>query len=175
MANSFRTTRGRCVVAEGTVRFEHDGDGWFGTVREALTTGEIPAWRRLAFVLLLVAAVSGAVLAVQTVPVWVTGVAAGLLLALLGWSWYVGRNRPDDDEVTVDKTDVVGVDAHAGVPLLTRPRFVVRYRADGGVKHRHVQCPSRLYGFRSFERGRDMFERHGLLATEDAQGIPADA
>lgn len=175
MANSFRTTRGRCVVADGTVRFESDDAGRFGTVREVLTTDEIPAWRRLAVVLLVVAAVAGIALAVQSVPAWATGAAAGLLLALLGWSWYTGRHRPDPGEVTVPKTDVVGVDAHAGIPLLTRPRFVVRYRADGGVKHRYVRCPSRLYGFRSFETGRDLFERHGLLGADDAARAAADA
>ena len=174
MANSFRTTRGRCVLADGTVRFDQDGAGRFGTVREALTTGEIPAWRRVAFVLLVVAAVSGAVLVVRSVPAWATGAAAGLVLALMGWSWYTDRNRPGADEVEIPKTDVVSVEAHAGLPLLTRPRFVVRYRADDGVKHRHVRCPSRLYGFRSFAKGRDLFERHGLLGTDEAESAVAD-
>lgn len=175
MANSFRTKTGRCVLADGTVHFERDGAGRLGTVREALTTAEIPVWRRIAVVLFGIAVLAGGVLLVQTAPAWLSGVVAGLLLVLLGRSWYTARNRPDNDEVEIPKTDVSGVDPHAGIPLLTRQRFVVRYQSEGGIKHRYVQCPSRIYGFGSFEKGLDLFERHGLLVTEDSQQVTADS
>lgn len=167
MANSFRTTTGRCLVVDGTITLERDGAGRLGTLREALTSGAIPAWRRVATALFLVAAVAAAVFAAQVLPAWASGVAVGLLLAVLAWSWY-GRGRAGTDEEEIAVEDVVGVDAHSGVPLLTRARFVLRYRSEGGVKHRYVQCPSRIYGFKSFRTGLDIFERHGLLASESS-------
>lgn len=167
MANSFRTTTGRCLVVDGTITLERDGAGRLGTLREALTSGAIPAWRRVATVLFLLAAVAAAAFAVQVLPAWASGVAVGLLLAVLAWSWY-GRGRAGTDEEEIAVEDVVGVDAHSGVPLLTRARFVLKYRSEGGVKHRYVQCPSRIYGFESFRTGLDIFERHGILAREEA-------
>lgn len=169
VANSFRTRTGRCLVVDGTITIDSDGAGRLGTLREALTSDAIPPWRRAATVLFLVAVVAALFFAVQVLPAWLPGAVAGLVLALLVWSWYGRRGRrPDEEEIAVE--NVVGVDAYAGVPLLTRPRFVLRYRSEGGVKHRYVQCPSRVYGFDAFRTGLDIFERHGILATEETDG-----
>lgn len=168
VANSFRTATGRCVVVDGAVRFEDDDAGRLGTLREALTADEIPAWRRAATVLCFVALLAGVVLVVRVVPAWLVGAAAGLLLAAYAWGWYTGRDRPAGDDAEMPLDDVVGVEAHGGIPLLTRPRFVVRYRSEGGVKHRYVACPSRVYGFGSYRTGRELFDRRGLLVGEES-------
>jgi len=63
---------------------------------------------------------------------------------------------------------VVGVDAHDGISLITRPRFVVRYESEGGVKHRYLLCPSRVYGFGAYREGKELFERAGLLTEDEA-------
>jgi hypothetical protein len=167
VANSFRTTAGRCLVVDGTITLDSDGGGWLGTLREGLTSDAIPVWRRAAVVLFYVAAVAAIAFAVQNLPVWVTGVAIGLLLVALVRSWRADRGRRSDDEEEIAVEDVVGVDPHPGIPLFTRARFVLRYRAEGGVKHRYIQCPSRIYGFDSFRTGLDIFERHGILASEE--------
>lgn len=171
MANSFRTKTGRCLVADGTVRFDADSAGWLGTLREALTSDDIPVWRRVAVVLFYVAFVAAVVFAVRILPAWVSGVFIGLLLAIYVGSWYGDRKRKRDDDLEIPIEDVVGVDPHPGFPPLTRARFVIRYRAEGGVKHRYVQCPSRIYGFQSFQRGLEIFERHGVLANEEAESV----
>ena len=68
-------------------------------------------------------------------------------------------------EIPID--DVVDVEPQYGLPLLTRPRFLVRYRSEGGVKQRYVLCPSRLYGFGAYEHGTELFARRGLLVDGD--------
>lgn len=166
MTDAFRTMTGRCEVADGAVRFERRPGGSLGTLWEALTAGDVPAGRRAAVALGVVAVVAGAALAVDALPAWALGVGAGLLAA--GGVWRYRQNHgasPDDDEIPVE--DVVDVRAEAGGLLLTRAGFVLRYRAEGGVKHRWVPCPSRFYGFGAFERGRELFESRGLLSTDE--------
>lgn len=171
MAHSFRTRTGRCLVVDGTITLDSNGAGWLATVRETLMSA-IPAWRRAAVVLFYAAAVAVVFFAVRVLPLWVSGVAIGLLLAALAWSWYRGRTLDDEEEISID--DVVGVDAHPGIPLVTRARFVLRYRSEGGIKHRYVQCPSRIYGFQSFRTGLAIFERHGVLAAEETERVTVE-
>lgn len=166
MSNSFRTKRGRVVLDSERLRIEDEGRGWLATVRDALTSEAIPAWRRGAVVLFYVTLLAGAALGVRVAPAWLSGAVVGLLLAAALWSRYLGRNAPTES-LDIPREKVVGVEAHTGLPLLTRPRFVVRYRSEGGVKHRYLLCPSQIYGFGAYETGVALFERHGLLA-EDA-------
>jgi hypothetical protein len=168
VSNSFRTKTGRCLVDSEHLRIEHEDRGWLATMRDALTTAEIPVWRRAAVVLFYVTLLGGAAIGVRVAPPWLSGAVAGLLLAGVAWSRYLGRNAPTAS-LAIPREKVVGVDAHDGVPLLTRPRFVVRYRSEGGVKHRYLPCPSRLYGFQAYETGRALFERHGLLDRENGE------
>jgi hypothetical protein len=165
--DDFRTHDGRCIVAEDRLRIQPGRRGLFGTLRDALTDDDIPPVRRVGVALFLVAAVVGAALAVQTLPAWLSGAAAGLLLAFFGWKALEGRNG--EGEVVIPFADIEGVEPEYGLPLLTRPRFVIRYRSEGGVKRRYVLTPSRLYGFGAYERGKDLFAEKGLLeqASED--------
>lgn len=165
MTDAFRTKTGRCKLADGVVRFERRPGGALGTLREAVTAEDVPVERRAAVALGVAALVAGAVLAVRVLPAWALGVVVGLLAAWGAWRYRASRTAgPDDDEVALE--DVVAVEAHAGGALLTRPGFVFRYRDEGGVKHRWVPCPSRVYGFDAFERGRRLFEEHGLLVGD---------
>ncbi len=168
VSNSFRTKTGRCLVDSEQLRIEYENRGWLATVREALTSTEIPAWRRAAVVLFYVTLLAGGALGLNVAPPWLSGAVVGLLLAGVAWSLYLGRNG-SNESLTIPREKVVGVDAHDGLPLLTRPRFVVRYRSEGGVKHRYLLCPSQLYGFRAYETGNALFERHGLLEREDGK------
>jgi len=84
------------------------------------------------------------------------------------WSIYRRRQRSTED-VEIRLSDVESVEPQYGLPLLTRPRFVIRYRSEGGVKRRYVLCPSRLYGFGAYEHGKDLFADRGLLADDAAR------
>lgn len=163
--DDFRTHDGRCVVAEDRLRIQSGRRGLFGTLREALTDDDIPPIRRAGVALFLVAVVVGAALAVRTLPAWLAGAAAGLLLAWLAWRAL--RSRNGEGEVVIPFADIESVEPEYGIPLLTRPRFVIRYRSEGGVKRRYVLCPSRLYGFGAYERGKALFAERGLSAPED--------
>ena len=160
MANSFRTATGRCAIDGDSLHIERR-QGWLSTPRDALTNSEIPPWRKAATVGLFLALLAGLVLLVRLAPVWLSGGVIGLLLAVVARSVYTGRTPEGGLTLPLDR--VVGVEAHGGIPLVTRPRFVVRYRSEGGVKHRYLLCPSRVYGFGAYESGIDVFERHGLL------------
>jgi hypothetical protein len=166
VSDSFRTKTGRCVVEEGRIRIEDDDRGWVATLRDAVTSEAVPAWRRLAVVLFYVTLLTGVVLAGRLLPPWLSGAVVGLLLAAVAWSVYQGRNGAQRS-VTIPLSKVERVDPHYGIPLVTRPRFVVRYRSEGGVKHRYLFCPSRLYGFDSYQRGKDLFEEHGVLGGDE--------
>ncbi|GAB7095750.1 hypothetical protein JCM30237_29040 [Halolamina litorea] len=165
IVGEFRTKDGRCVVAEDRLRIQSGRRGRIGTVREALTDDSIPAIRRAGVALFLVAAVVGVVLAVRTLPVWLVGGVAGLLLARFAWNRL--RGPAPEGEVVIHFDAIEGVEPEYGLPLLTRPRFVVRYRSEGGVKRRYVLTPSRLYGFGAYGRGKDLFAEKGLLAQSE--------
>lgn len=172
MVGDFRTKDGRCIVAEDRLRIEIGKRGLLGTVREAMTDGDISPIRRAGVALFAVAVVVGAVLAARLLPPSLSGAGAGLLLAWVLWSVYRRRQRSTAD-VEIPLTDVESIEPQYGLPLLTRPRFVIRYRSEGGVKRRYVLCPSRLYGFGAYERGKGLFADRGLLdesATADGDG-----
>lgn len=164
MSNSFRTATGRCVLDGESLTIER-GRGWLSNPTDALTCEEIPPWRKAAVVGVFVALLAGLVLLVRVAPAWLSGAVIGLLLAAVAWSAWAGRKQPSGS-VTLPVSKVEGVDAHDGIPLVTRPRFVVRYRSEGGVKHRYLLCPSRVYGFGAYEEGKELFERQGLLADD---------
>jgi hypothetical protein len=111
----------------------------------------------------VLAAVLVIALGVRLAPLWLSGLAGFLLLVALTWSRYTARGVRR--ELSIPRSRVIGVEAHTGIPLLSRPRFVVRYRSEGGVKHRHLVCPSRIWGFEAFEAGVGLFEHRGLLET----------
>ncbi|MFB6221251.1 MAG: hypothetical protein ABEH90_07410 [Halolamina sp.] len=165
MSDSFRTNGGRCVVEEGHIRIEDRGRGWLATLREALTSEDIPPWRRLGVALFYVTLLAGVLLVARLAPVWLSGAALGLLLAVGVWS-ASRRRSAAEKSVVIPLSKVESVEARAGIPLVTRPRFVVRYRSEGGVKHRYLLCPSRLYGFGAYESGKRLFEEHGVLGDE---------
>lgn len=167
MSNSFRTATGRCIVDGDSLRIER-GRSWLANPTDALTSEEIPPWRKAAVVGVFVSLLTALVLLVRLAPAWLSGAVVGLLLAAVAWSAYARRKQPAGS-VTLPRSTVVGVDAHDGIPLVTRPRFVVRYRSEGGVKHRYLLCPSRVYGFGAYEDGKALFERHGLLADDDGE------
>ena len=172
LVGEFRTKSGRCVVAEDRLRIQSGRRGLLGTLREALTDDDIPAVRRAGVALFLVAVVVGVALAVRTLPTWLSGAGAGLLLAWFAWSRLRG---PDPQrEVVIPFDAIESVAPEYGLPLLTRPRFVIRYRSEGGVKQRYVLTPSRLYGFGAYERGKELFAEKGLLADPDASDDEAD-
>jgi len=168
VTNSFCTDRGRVVLDSERLRIEDAGRGWLATLRDALTSEEIPGWRRAAVVLCYLALLAGATLLLRVAPAWLSGGVLALLLAVVAWSLYRGRGRTTGS-LAIPRENVVDVTAHRGLALVTRSRFVVRYRSEGGVKHRHLRCPSRFYGFGAYEAGRELFDRHGLL-EEDAAG-----
>jgi len=165
---AFRTHDGRCIVAEDRLRIESGVRGAIGTLRDALTDGAIPPVRRAGVALFLVALLVGAALAVRTLPAWLSGAAAGLLLAWAIWTRL--RGADPDREVVIPFDTIESVEPEYGLPLLTRPRFVVRHRSEGGVKRRYVLTPSRLYGFGAYERGKELLAARGLI-----DGSPADA
>ena len=165
MVGEFRTHDGRCIVAEDRLRIQSGRRGLFGTLRDALTDDDVSPLRRGGVALFVVAAVVGAALAVRTLPAWLSGAGVGLLLAWLAWSRL--RGSDPEAEVVIRYDAVESVEPQYGLPLLTRPRFVVRYRSEGGVKRRYVLCPSRLYGFGAYERGKELFAERGLLAAAD--------
>lgn len=169
--DDFRTHDGRCVVAEDRLRIQPGRRGLLGTLREALTDDDISPIRRVGVALFLVAAVVGAALAVRTLPVWLSGAGAGLLLAWAAWKAL--KSRDGEGEVVIPFADIEGVEPQYGLPLLTRPRFVIRYRSEGGVKRRYVLCPSRLYGFGAYEHGKALFEERGLLEQPTADSETA--
>ncbi|MFW5948011.1 MAG: hypothetical protein ACOCSD_00235 [Halolamina sp.] len=171
LVREFRTKDGRCVVAEDRLRIQSGQRGLFGTLRAALTDDEIPPVRRAGVALFVVAVVVGIALGVRTLPVWLSGAGAGLLLAWFAWSRL--RGGDPEREVVIPFDAVESVDPHYGLPLLTRPRFVVRYRSEGGVKQRYVLTPSRLYGFGAYERGKELFAGAGLL-VDRAESVVAE-
>lgn len=171
MANSFHTATGRCAIDGDSLRIERR-QGWLSTPRDALTNPDIPPWRKAAVVGLFLALLAALVLLVRLAPVWLSGGVIGLLLAAVARSVYAGR-KPEGS-ITLPLDRVVGVEAHGGIPLVTRPRFVVRYRSEGGVKHRYLLCPSRIYGFGAYRTGKDVFERHGLLEADDGDDGDGD-
>ncbi|WP_049943324.1 hypothetical protein [Halolamina sp.] len=164
MSNSFRTATGRCLIDDETLRIERADRGWLANPRDALTSDEVPPWRKAAVIGVFVAVLTGLGLLVRVAPPWLAGAVVGLLLAAVGWSAYAGR-KPEGS-ITIPLDRVVDVEAHSGIPLVTRPRFVVRYRAEGGVKHRYLLCPSRIYGFGAYASGIALFDRRGMLAAE---------
>lgn len=166
MVGDFRTKDGRCIVAEDRLRIEIGRRGPVGTLRAALTDESIPPVRRAGVALFALAVVVGVALAVRTLPAWLTGAGVGLLLAWLGWAAYRRRQRATT-EVEIPFADVEGIEPQYGLPLLTRPRFVISYRSEGGVKRRYVLCPSRLYGFGAYGDAKELFAERGLL-TEAA-------
>ena len=165
VVEEFRTHDGRCIVAEDRLRIKSGERGAIGTLREALRDDEIPAIRRAGVALFLVAVIVGVALAVRTLPPWLSGVAAGLLLAWVVWKRLRGVNP--QRKVVIPFDTIESVDPEYGLPLLTRPRFVIRHRSEGGVKQRYVLTPSRLYGFGAYERGKALFAERGLSAPED--------
>ncbi|WP_459845122.1 hypothetical protein [Halolamina salina] len=162
----FRTKDGRCIVAEDGLRIRVGERSPLGTLRDALTDEEIPPVRRAGVALFGLAVVVGVVLAVRTLPVWLSGAGVGLLLAWLVWSRLHG-GQPEK-EISIQYDAVESVEPEYGLPLLTRPRFVIRYRSEGGVKRRYVLCPSRLYGFGAYERGKELFAEQGLWQEPEA-------
>jgi len=168
VSNSFRTATGRCVVDGDSLTIER-GRGWLANPKDALTSDAIPPWRKAGLVGVLVALLAGLVLLVRVAPAWLSGGVIGLVLAAVAWSAWADRKKPSGS-VTLPLSKVEGVDAHGGIPLLTRPRFVIRYESEGGVKHRYLLCPSRVYGFGAYGDGKEIFVRHGLLSAEDVAG-----
>lgn len=167
--DSFRTSYGRVVLDADHLRIEDEGRGWLLTFHDAFTSEEIPVWRRVAVVLCCLALFAGAALLLQAAPAWLSGGVVGLLLVGGVWSLYCGRNGTTGS-LAIPRQRIVDIEARPGFPLLTRSRFVVRYRSEGGVKHRHLYCPSRIHGFGAYETGRELFERHGLLEQDEADG-----
>jgi len=165
VVGDFRTKDGRCIVAEDRLRIEIGKRGLLGTLRHALADEDIPPIRRAGVALFGIAVVVGAVLGPRLLPPWLLGGAAGLLLAWAMWSIYRRRQRSTED-VEIRLSDVESVEPQYGLPLLTRPRFVIRYSSEGGVKRRYVLCPSRLYGFGAYEHGKDLLADRGLLADD---------
>lgn len=167
MIGEFRTKDGRCIVAENRLLLKVAERGLVGTLREALTDDDIPPARRAGVGLFLVAVVAGAAFGLQAAPVWLSGTAVGLLLAGAVWTAYRRRQRSTGD-VSIPFADIEDIEPQYGIPLLTRPRFVIRYRSEGGVKQRYLLCPSRLFGFGAYERGKELFAERGLLTGEDS-------
>lgn len=171
MPDAFRTKAGRCVLDGEALRFERRDGGPLGTLGEALTGEDVPTGHRVAVAVLAVALLGVAVLSSRLLPAWLVTAGAVGLVAWAAWYLREGLPAPADGPDEIPLEAVVGVDRDPGVPLLSRPRFVVRFRDEGGVKHRVVTCPSRLFGFPALERGTAFFEDLGLLTTED----PTDA
>jgi hypothetical protein len=173
VVGDFRTKDGRCIVAEDRLRIEIGKRGPLGTLRAALTDESIPPVRRAGVALFAVAVLVGVALAVRTLPVWLSGAGAGLLLAWLAWTVYQRRQRAAT-EVEIPFADVEAIEPQYGLPLLTRPRFVVSYRSEGGVKRRYVLCPSRLYGFGAYEHAKALFAERGLLTAEADTAVDSE-
>lgn len=166
MIGEFRTQDGRCIVAENRLLLKVGERRLVGTLREALTDDDISPARRVGVGLFLVAIVAGVAFGLQAAPAWLSGTAVGLLLAGVVWTAYRRRQRSTDD-VSIPFADIESVEPQYGIPLLTRPRFVIRYRSEGGVKQRYLLCPSRLFGFGAYECGKELFMERGLLATDE--------
>ncbi len=174
MSDSFRTKTGRCAIEEGHVRLETGNRGWVATVHDAVTATAVPPWRRAVVVLCYAALLVGTAVVAGRLAPWLSGAVLGLVMAVVAWRTY-DRQRSPQKSVEIPLSRVESVEARDGIPLLTRPRFVIRYRSEGGVKHRYLPCPSRLYGFGAYETGRAIFATHGLLDGDDgAPGEPSE-
>jgi hypothetical protein len=86
VSNSFRTATGRCLIDDETLRIERADRGWLANPRDALTSDEVPPWRKAAVIGVFVAVLTGLGLLVRVAPPWLAGAVVGLLLAAVGWS-----------------------------------------------------------------------------------------
>lgn len=167
---SFPTKTGRCEIDGDALRLVEQPGGNVRTMYDGVLRRG-PLWRRLGLVVLYLGLFAGLALVVVTAP-WTGFVVAAAALALLGVSWYRSRRHgfTDDREIPLDAVD--SVVAREGLPMLTRPRFVVRYDDDGERKRRYVLLPSGLYEGTddAFEAGKRQFERRGI-AVEEADGL----
>lgn len=166
MSDSFRTKTGRCAIGDGHVRLETGIRGWVATLHDAVTCEAIPPWRRSVIVFTYAALLAGIALGARLLAPWLSGAAVGLVLAVVAWRRYE-RSRTPDRSVAIPLSNVETVEARDGISLLSRPRFVLRYRSEGGVKHRYLPCPSGLYGFGAYETGVALFATNGLLDGEE--------
>jgi hypothetical protein len=114
VSNSFRTATGRCLIDDETLRIERADRGWLANPRDALTSDEVPPWRKAAVIGVFVAVLTGLGLLVRVAPPWLAGAVVGLLLAAVGWSAYAGR-KPEGS-ITIPLDRVVDVEAHSGIP-----------------------------------------------------------
>lgn len=140
----FRTKTGRCLIDDDAIRLEHRSTGDLRNVYDGLIGGRGRLRRKgLAWgVTLAMLAVVGA--GVYFVP-WFGAFLTLAIVAAFAVSYYRKRKYrfTDTDEIPLDAVESVAY--RSGVPVLTRPRFVVRYREDGVTKRRYVMLPSGLY------------------------------
>ncbi|UPV73642.1 hypothetical protein M0R89_13975 [Halorussus limi] len=155
---SFRTKRGRCVLTDDELRVE---SGLYLQAKR-YWEGNRPL---LAVYLGLYAALLVASARVASSGEWralVVGAIAVVTLLVAGRA--ANRRRGVGSADRIPLYDVESVTAVAGDDWLTRPRLVVRYWRDGGVKRRRVMMPSGLlsYGESEFERAKRTFRERGI-------------
>jgi len=155
---TFRTKRGRCVLTDEELRVESGlylqaRRYWEGN--KVLLGGYLGLYGALA------------VAAVRTLRAgdW-RAVAVGALAVttLLVAGRAVNRRHGVGSADRIPLYDVESVAAVEGDDWLTRPRFVVRYWRNGGVKERYVMMPSGLlsYADEEFERAKSAFRERGI-------------
>lgn len=158
--DSFRTKRGRCVfdTDAGELRLTSSWRGQFRRYYE----GSKPLF---ALLVLAVVALLGFLATADSQRLLLF---AGVLVAVLVLS-HAGnylRGFSTADRIPLDA--VVAADPVAG-NAMTRPRFVVRYETDGGVKKRYVMLPSRYLSYtdEEFETAKRLFREHGVPVEGD--------
>lgn len=161
MSNWFRTAAGRVVLDDDRLRIERRPTGAFGTFRDALVAGDVPLHRRALTALVLLAALGALGEALLSVPLPVA-VAVAVLPGTVVARVALRTTRNGVETVTVPLDDVVGVEVESG--SLSRPRIVLKYRDEGGVKHRVLRLPPRLYGTGALAKAEALFAGEGLWA-----------
>jgi hypothetical protein len=151
--DGFRTKTGRCVFEDGEVRLEPD-------VRTALL-----GYDRVAVALGAAALVGLAGLGIATgmaPSTIVAGLVFGAVLSSLGMA--VNVYREHDRISTIPLEQIQYVTVREGRLATLAPRFVIKRDSREGAAVRFVMMHSIRFasGREEFERGKELFRRHGL-------------
>ena len=155
---TFRTKRGRCVLADDELRIESGvrlqaRRYWEGN--RALLAGYLALYGLLFLASLRVVGRGN----------WrAVALGVGVVAALVVGGRVLNSRRGVTGDDRIPLRDVEAVEAVAGDDWLTRPRFVVRYWRGGRIRYRYVMMPSGLlsYGDAEFDRAVATFRDAGI-------------
>lgn len=163
MSESFRTATGRVVRDGDNLLVERRPAGPLGTLRDALVAADVPLPRRALTALVLLLVAGGLAELLLSLPLQFAVAFATLLGLVAGYALLsLRRLGAESVEIPTDQVRSVRIDDQ----WLTRPRVVLEYDDAGGVKHRVLRLPPRLYGTGAPAAAREMFSDLGLWAPE---------